>query len=51
MPADETLKSAASEAVGEMADLLVRELGVPLSFECEVAPPPPRPRASRPRLL
>lgn len=48
---DETLKSAASEAVGEMADLLVTELGVPLTFECEVGPPLPPPRSSRPRLL
>jgi hypothetical protein len=48
---DETLKSAASEAVGEMADLLVTELEVPLSFECEVGPPSPPPRSSRPRLL
>lgn len=49
--ADETLKFAASEAVGEMADLLVTELEVPLSFECEVGPPPPPPRPSGPRLL
>jgi hypothetical protein len=44
--ADETLRSAVSPAVGEMADLLVSELGVPLSFECEKArpAPPPRPR-------
>lgn len=49
--ADETLKSAASEAVGEIADLLVTELGVPLTFECEVGTPPPPPRPSRPRLL
>jgi hypothetical protein len=46
--ADETLRSAASEAIGEMADLLVTELGVSLSFECEVVPPPPpRPRGQR----
>jgi hypothetical protein len=49
--ADETLRSAVSDAVGEMADLLVNELGVPLSFECEKAPPPPPPRPPRPRLL
>ena len=49
--ADETLKSAVSPAVGEMADLLVSELGVPLSFECEKAAPPPRPRPSRPGLF
>ena len=48
---DEALKSAASAAVIEMADLLVSELGVPLTFECEVGPPPPPPRPSRPRLL
>lgn len=48
---DETLRSAVSPAVGEMADLLVNELGVPLSFECEKAPPPPPPRPPRPRLL
>ena len=45
--ADETLRSAVSPAVGEMADLLVTELGVPLAFECEKAPPP---RPSRPGL-
>lgn len=49
--ADETLRSAVSDAVGEMADLLASELGVPLSFECEKAPPPPPPRPPRPRLL
>ncbi len=50
--ADETLKSAASPAVGEMADLLVSELGVALSFECEKAPPPrQRPRPTRPGLF
>lgn len=50
MAMDETLKSAVSEAVAEMADLLVTELGVPLSFECEKAPPPP-PRERRQRWL
>ena len=49
--ADETLRLAVSPAVGEMADLLVSELGVPLTFECEKAPPPPRPRPSRPGLF
>ena len=48
--AGEPLKAAASQAVGEMADLLVTELGVPLSFECEVGPPPP-PRANRQRWI
>ena len=45
--ADETLRSAVSEAVGEMTDLLVDELGVPLSFECVAAPPQPRQRPQR----
>ena len=50
--ADETLRSCASQAVGEIADILVDELGVPLSFECEKAPPlPPSRRGARPRLL
>ena len=49
--ADETLSSAVSPAVGELADLLVSELGVSLTFECEKAPPPPRPRPSRPGLF
>jgi hypothetical protein len=49
--ADETLRSAVSPAVGEIADLLVSELGVPLSFECEEAPPPPPQRPPRPRLF
>lgn len=49
--ADESLIASVSAAVSEMADLLVSELGVPLSFECEKAPPPPRPRPRRPGLL
>jgi hypothetical protein len=49
--ADETLKSAVSESVGQMADILVTELGVPLTFECEKAPPPPRQRPRRPGLF
>ncbi len=49
--ADESLKASVSDAVTEMADLLVSELGVPLSFECEKAPPPPRPRPRRPGLF
>jgi hypothetical protein len=48
--ANETLMSATSPAVGEMADLLITELGVSLSFECEVAPPPP-PRAGGQRWI
>jgi hypothetical protein len=49
--ADESLMASVSAAVSEMADLLVSELGVPLSFECEKAPPPPRPRPRRPGLF
>lgn len=50
--ADETLKSNVSEAVNEMADILVSALDVPQSFECEdAAPLPPPRRSSRPRLL
>jgi hypothetical protein len=49
--ADETLKSAVSESVGQMADILVTELGVPLTFECEKAPPPPPQRPRRPGLF
>jgi hypothetical protein len=45
--ADETLRSSVSEAVRETIDLLVSELGVPLSFECDVPPPPPT-RSRRP---
>lgn len=48
--ADETLRSAVSPAVGEMTNLLVDELGVPLSFECEKAPPLPI-RPKRPGLF
>jgi hypothetical protein len=40
--ADETLRASASEAVREMTDLLLHELGVQLSFECEKLAPPPR---------
>jgi hypothetical protein len=50
--ADETLRSCVSQAVSEIADILVDELGVPLSFECEKAPPlPPSRRDMRPRLF
>jgi hypothetical protein len=49
--ADETLKSAVSESVREMAELLVNELHVPLLFECEVAPPPPPRRPDRQRWI
>ena len=45
--ADESLMASVSDAVTELADLLVSELGVPLSFECE-KPPPPRPRRAGP---
>jgi hypothetical protein len=49
---DESLLTSVSAAVSEMADLLVSELGVPLSFECEKAPPPrPRSRPRRPGLF
>ncbi len=50
LAASEALKSTASDAVAEMADLLVTELGVPLSFECE-GPPPTPPRANRQRWI
>ncbi len=50
LAANEALKSTASDAVAEMADLLVTELGVPLSFECE-GPPPTSPRANRQRWI
>jgi hypothetical protein len=50
--ADESLLASVSAAVSEMADLLVSELGVPLSFECEKAPPPRiRSRPRRPGLF
>jgi hypothetical protein len=49
--ADESLMASVSASVSEMADLLVSELGVPLAFECEKAPPRPLPRPRRPGLF